>query len=108
MHAQKSGLRAPEAELVPMKIAVSGKGGVGKTTIAALLATALAQANRKGVAVDAAPDPHLAACRGNVLPSRKRASPPPDDPSFPGPRLRPDSGYGGGHRAPDSGHSGGC
>jgi CO dehydrogenase maturation factor len=47
-----------------VKVAVSGKGGVGKTTIAALLATGLAQANRKVVAVDADPDSNLAACLG--------------------------------------------
>jgi CO dehydrogenase maturation factor len=51
-----------------MKIAVSGKGGVGKTTIAALLATALAQANRKVVAVDADPDSNLAASLGHTHP----------------------------------------
>jgi CO dehydrogenase maturation factor len=55
-----------------MKIAVSGKGGVGKTTIAALLATALAQANRKVVAVDADPDSNLAACLGHPRPEEIR------------------------------------
>jgi CO dehydrogenase maturation factor len=55
-----------------MKIAVSGKGGVGKTTIAALLATALAQANRRVVAVDADPDSNLAACLGHLHPEEIR------------------------------------
>jgi CO dehydrogenase maturation factor len=55
-----------------MKVAVSGKGGVGKTTIAALLATALAQANRKVVAVDADPDSNLAACLGHRSPEEIR------------------------------------
>jgi CO dehydrogenase maturation factor len=55
-----------------MKVAVSGKGGVGKTTIAALLATALAQANRKVVAVDADPDSNLAACLGHPHPEEIR------------------------------------
>jgi CO dehydrogenase maturation factor len=55
-----------------MKIAVSGKGGVGKTTIAALLATALAQANRRVVAVDADPDSNLAACLGHPHPEEIR------------------------------------
>lgn len=55
-----------------MKVAVSGKGGVGKTTIAALLATALAQTNRKVVAVDADPDSNLAACLGYPHPEEIR------------------------------------
>jgi CO dehydrogenase maturation factor len=55
-----------------MKVAVSGKGGVGKTTIAALLATALAGANRKVVAVDADPDSNLAACLGHRRPEEIR------------------------------------
>jgi CO dehydrogenase maturation factor len=55
-----------------MKVAVSGKGGVGKTTIAALLATALAQANRKVVAVDADPDSNLAASLGYTHPESIR------------------------------------
>jgi CO dehydrogenase maturation factor len=55
-----------------MKVAVSGKGGVGKTTIAALLATALTQANRKVVAVDADPDSNLAACLGHPHPEEVR------------------------------------
>lgn len=46
------------------KIAVTGKGGVGKTTVAALLARA-AQANGYRVlAVDADPDPNLAMALG--------------------------------------------
>lgn len=55
-----------------MKVAVSGKGGVGKTTVAALLATALARANRKVVAVDADPDSNLAACLGHPHPEEIR------------------------------------
>jgi CO dehydrogenase maturation factor len=55
-----------------MKVAVSGKGGVGKTTIAALLATALARADRKVVAVDADPDSNLAACLGHRHPEEIR------------------------------------
>jgi len=55
-----------------MKVAVSGKGGVGKTTIAALLATALVGANRKVVAVDADPDSNLAACLGYPHPEQVR------------------------------------
>jgi CO dehydrogenase maturation factor len=55
-----------------MKIAVTGKGGVGKTTIAALLAAALAQANRRVIAVDADPDSNLAACLGHPHPEEIR------------------------------------
>ena len=36
-----------------MKLAISGKGGVGKTTLAALLAQAFADAGRDVLAVDA-------------------------------------------------------
>ena len=44
-----------------MKLAVSGKGGVGKTTLTALLARRLVKEGRKVLAVDADPDPNLAA-----------------------------------------------
>lgn len=44
-----------------MKIAVTGKGGVGKTTFAALLARRLALNGRNVLAVDADPDANLAA-----------------------------------------------
>ncbi|HEX9616903.1 MAG TPA: carbon monoxide dehydrogenase accessory protein CooC [Anaerolineales bacterium] len=47
-----------------MKIAVSGKGGVGKTTLAALLAQVYAQAGRNVLAVDADPSPCLAGALG--------------------------------------------
>ncbi|HNR13201.1 MAG TPA: AAA family ATPase [Thermodesulfobacteriota bacterium] len=43
-----------------MKIAVTGKGGVGKTTFAALLAYAYTQAGCRVLAVDADPDANLA------------------------------------------------
>lgn len=43
-----------------MKIAISGKGGVGKTTLAALLAQTWAERGRAVLAVDADPSPCLA------------------------------------------------
>lgn len=47
-----------------MKIAVTGKGGVGKTTIAALLAQAYANCGKQVFAVDADPSPCLAGALG--------------------------------------------
>ena len=47
-----------------VKIAVSGKGGVGKTTIAALFATELAGRGIGVIAIDADPNPTLAQALG--------------------------------------------
>ncbi len=47
-----------------MKIAITGKGGVGKTTLSALLAQAYADLGRKVLAVDADPSPCLAGALG--------------------------------------------
>jgi CO dehydrogenase maturation factor len=47
-----------------MKIAISGKGGVGKTTLSALLAQVYADAGRTVLAVDADPSPCLAGALG--------------------------------------------
>lgn len=53
-----------------MKIAISGKGGVGKTTLTALLAQTYADRGRQVLAVDADPSPCLAGALG--FPSTKR------------------------------------
>lgn len=47
-----------------MKIAVTGKGGVGKTTVASLLSYIFSLENKKVIAVDADPDANLAAALG--------------------------------------------
>jgi CO dehydrogenase maturation factor len=47
-----------------MKIAVSGKGGVGKTTFAALLIKALSKKGKRVLAIDADPDANLAVALG--------------------------------------------
>ena len=47
-----------------MKIAISGKGGVGKTTFAAFLIRAFADQGRKVLAIDADPDANLAQALG--------------------------------------------
>ena len=47
-----------------MKIALSGKGGVGKTTIAGCLAKALADSGYKVLAIDADPDSNLSSALG--------------------------------------------
>ena len=47
-----------------MKIAITGKGGVGKTTLAALLAQELAERGYKVYAIDADPDANLASMLG--------------------------------------------
>ncbi len=47
-----------------MKLAISGKGGVGKTTLAALLSRYLVTKGKEVIAVDADPDANLAAALG--------------------------------------------
>jgi CO dehydrogenase maturation factor len=53
-----------------MKLAVTGKGGVGKTSVSALLAKALKTSGHKVVAIDCDPDSNLAACMGYPHPER--------------------------------------
>ncbi len=51
-----------------MKIAVTGKGGVGKTTMSALIAAALQKTGYNVLAIDADPDSNLLACMGHPEP----------------------------------------
>ncbi len=53
-----------------MKIAVSGKGGVGKTTLTALLCNSFHNAGFRVMAVDADPDANLAATLGFPEPDK--------------------------------------
>lgn len=55
-----------------MKIAISGKGGVGKTTLAATMANILAQEGQRVIAIDADPVTNLAASLG--IPSQVASS----------------------------------
>lgn len=47
-----------------MKIAVSGKGGAGKTTVAGVMARILGERGKKVIAIDADPDSNLASAIG--------------------------------------------
>lgn len=47
-----------------LKLAITGKGGVGKTTLASLLARAFAESGNKVLAIDANPDANLALALG--------------------------------------------
>lgn len=58
-----------------MKLAISGKGGVGKTTLSALLAQVYADAGRDVLAVDADPSPCLAGALGFPSELRQKLRP---------------------------------
>ena len=58
-----------------MKLAISGKGGVGKTTLSALLAQVYADSGRDVLAVDADPSPCLAGALGFPQELSSRLSP---------------------------------
>jgi len=58
-----------------MKIAISGKGGVGKTTLAGVLARMLADQGRKVLAIDADPDANLSSAIGLPKEDLERLSP---------------------------------
>lgn len=53
-----------------MKLAITGKGGVGKTTLAAGLALAFSQEEKRVIAIDADPDSNLAATLGFPEPEK--------------------------------------
>jgi len=58
-----------------MKIAISGKGGVGKSTLAAALALLTAQKGARVIAVDADPDANLAQALGIPEADQKKIIP---------------------------------
>jgi CO dehydrogenase maturation factor len=58
-----------------MKIAITGKGGVGKTTLSGLLARLYAAEGRKVLAVDADPDANLASALGIAPEAAEKALP---------------------------------
>lgn len=55
-----------------MKIAISGKGGVGKTTIMALLAQEFKKSGKEVLVIDADPSPHMAETLGVEDPEKIR------------------------------------
>jgi len=59
----------------PFKIAISGKGGVGKSTLAAAMSLLLARRGTKVLALDADPDANLAACLGMTEDAQKAIVP---------------------------------
>ena len=75
-----------------MKLAISGKGGTGKTTLTALLARFWADQGKDIIAVDADPDANLAGALG--LPSEKTITPISDMREFILDRTDAKEGYG--------------
>lgn len=58
-----------------MKLAITGKGGVGKTTLASLLAHLYASEGNKVIAIDANPDANLATALGISPEESQRVTP---------------------------------
>jgi CO dehydrogenase maturation factor len=58
-----------------MKIAISGKGGVGKTTLAGVMARILSERGNKVLAIDADPDSNLASAIGFTEEESKKVKP---------------------------------
>jgi CO dehydrogenase maturation factor len=58
-----------------MKIAIAGKGGVGKSTLAAALALIMAKNGKRVLAVDADPDANLASALGIAAEKQKEIIP---------------------------------
>ena len=58
-----------------MKLAIAGKGGVGKTTLAALLAGVYAAEGKRVIAIDANPDANLATALGIPAEEAARITP---------------------------------
>jgi CO dehydrogenase maturation factor len=58
-----------------MKIAITGKGGVGKTTLASILAHLYAEEGKSVIAVDADPDANLASALGIPSEEAERIKP---------------------------------
>lgn len=58
-----------------MKLAIAGKGGVGKTTLASLLAGIYAARGQQVIAIDADPDANLAAALGIPTEQASRITP---------------------------------
>ncbi len=62
-------------EWVRMKLAIAGKGGVGKTTLASLLAGAYSAEGKVVIAIDADPDANLAMALGIPMEEASRITP---------------------------------
>lgn len=58
-----------------MKLAITGKGGVGKTTLASLLARLYAAEGKSVIAIDANPDANLASALGLPLEQARQITP---------------------------------
>ena len=81
------------SEISDMKLAISGKGGTGKTTLASLLAHYWARQGKEVIAVDADPDANLAAALG--IPDSAEITPISEMRQFILDRTDAQGGYGG-------------